>query len=164
MQSQSKTPAARPGFRAVLTPHRSLGKAGFIVLMSAVALVSFVAGMIFYAIGAWPVMGFFGLDVALVYAAFHTNYRSARTFELVELTEEGLALSKVATSGEATTWHFNPYWVRLDLSERPSGECALTLSSAGRTIRLARELSDPERRDFASALSRALAGWRGALR
>ena len=47
---------------------------------------------------------------------------------------------------------------------RPSGECALTLSSAGRTIRLARELSDPERRDFASALSRALAGWRGALR
>ena len=35
--------------------------------------------------GAWPVMGFFGLDVLLVYVAFKLNYRSGRLYETVEL-------------------------------------------------------------------------------
>ncbi len=57
-------------FSALLTPHRSLGPRGFMVLMSAVCLVSFGTGLLFYMIGAWPVMGFMGLDVALIYVAF----------------------------------------------------------------------------------------------
>ena len=66
-----------PGaFRALLTPHRSLGPTGFLVLMAALAGISFVTGLVFYLAGAWPVMGFFGLDVALVYLAFRLNYRS----------------------------------------------------------------------------------------
>ena len=36
--------------------------------------------------GAWPVIGFFGLDVALIYLAFKLNYRSGRLYETIELT------------------------------------------------------------------------------
>ena len=50
-------------FSATLTPHRSLGRTGFVILMLAVGGVSFVAGLVFLIAGAWPVFGFFGLDV-----------------------------------------------------------------------------------------------------
>ena len=60
-------------FSAVLTPHRSLGAVGFVVLMSLLSALSFAAGIMFYLIGAWPVVGFLGLDVLLVYLAFRAN-------------------------------------------------------------------------------------------
>ncbi len=66
-------------FRAVLLPHRSLGRKGFIALMLVVCLVSALTGLKFYQLGAWPVMAFFGLDVLLIYGAFRLNYRAART-------------------------------------------------------------------------------------
>ena len=33
--------------------------------------------MPFLLLGAWPVFGFFGLDVLLLYLAFRANYRAA---------------------------------------------------------------------------------------
>ena len=53
-----------PLFSAVMQPHRSLGRRGFVIVMLAVAGVSFVAGLVFLIAGAWPVTGVFGLDVA----------------------------------------------------------------------------------------------------
>src|SRR5574338_1098102 len=70
-------------FSATLTPHRSLGRVGFLVLMIVFGGVSFVAGMLFLAIGAWPVLGFFGLDVLLLYLAFRLNYWHAEAYEQV---------------------------------------------------------------------------------
>src|SRR3954452_10753057 len=80
--TESNAQTAREGafneptlFCALLTPHRSLGSVGFVVLMTVVAVVSFVGGVAFYLIGAWPVGGFFGLDALLIYWAFRVNYR-----------------------------------------------------------------------------------------
>ena len=67
----------------MITPHRSLPNVGFLVLMIAVGVVSFVAGMFFLMLGAWPVFGFFGLDVLLIYWAFRINYARAAAYELV---------------------------------------------------------------------------------
>ena len=64
-------------FAAVLTPHRSLGNIGFLVLMIVFGGVSFVSGIAFLMMGAWPIFGFFGLDVLLLYWAFRINYRRA---------------------------------------------------------------------------------------
>src|SRR5680860_283168 len=55
-------PNDTPQFSAVLTPHRSLGPKGFMVFMGLVSTVSFGTGLLFYMMGAWPVMGFMGLD------------------------------------------------------------------------------------------------------
>jgi uncharacterized membrane protein len=87
MNEKSDRTQAEPGaFHAVLTPYRSLRPAGFLVLMVALGAVSFVAGILFLVAGAWPVLGFFGLDVLLVYVAFRLNYRSGRLYETVNLT------------------------------------------------------------------------------
>ena len=68
-------------FDATLTPNRSLSPRGFAILMVAVCGVGCVAGLAFFLAGAWPVMGFFGLDVALIYLAFRISFRRAAMHE-----------------------------------------------------------------------------------
>ena len=147
-------------FSAVLTPHRSLGPKGFMVLMGAVCLVSFGTGLLFYMIGAWPVVGFMGLDVALLYVAFKLNFRALRLYETVDLTEDALTVTRVGPSGRAQSWSFNPYWVRLSLEPRLGRSSELSIASHGQRLVFANFLTDPEREDFASALSSALASAR----
>lgn len=153
--SGSKAPDASV-FRAILHPHRSLEPRGFLILMLTIGSVSFVSGMAFVLMGAWPVMGFFGLDVLLLYIAFKLNYRAARAYELVELTPRTLTLTQVSASGKSRSFEFNPYWVRVLFTERPDGGNHLRLASHGRELEFGRLLNDDERRDFADALRRAL--------
>ena len=80
-------PTAEPTlFSAIITPHRSLTATGFMVVMGLVGVISFAGGLFFFILGAWPVVGFLGLDVLLIYWAFQANYRSAAAFEQVTVT------------------------------------------------------------------------------
>ena len=151
-----QVPNDTPQFSAVLTPHRSLGPKGFMVFMGLVSTVSFGTGLLFYMMGAWPVMGFMGLDVALVYAAFRINFRALRIYETVDLTQDALTVTRVAPNGRAQSWRFNPYWVRLSLDERVGRMSELSLASHGKRLVLGSFLTDPEREDFAAALKAAI--------
>ncbi len=126
------------------------------VLMGAVCLVSFGTGLLFYMIGAWPVIGFMGLDVLLIYVAFKLNYRSGRLYETVDLTDDALTVMRVQPSGKAQAWRFNPYWVRVSLESRIGKSSVLSLASHGERLVFASFLSDYEREDFAEALHAAL--------
>jgi uncharacterized membrane protein len=152
---------AETSFAAILTPHRSLGRNGFAVLMTAVCLVSFCTGLLFYLIGAWPVVGFMGLDVALIYVAFKLNYRAARLYETVDLSPGVLTVTRVRPCGKAESWSFNPYWVRLSLEDRIGRSSELSIASHGKRLVFATFLTDPEREDFAHALDVALSAAKG---
>jgi len=143
-------------FDAILRPHRSLGPRGFFILMSAVVAVSFVAGVVFFAIGAWPVPGFLGLDVLLIYGAFRINYRAARRYETVRLNQAGLTVEAVDPKGRSTSWTFDPHWVRVTIDELETGSNRLVLSSHGRHLNVGSFLTPDERTDFADALRAAL--------
>src|SRR6185295_20002647 len=95
-------------FSATLTPHRSLGRAGFLILMLLFGGISFVTGLLFLVIGAWPVLGFFGLDVLLLYLAFRLNYWQAKAYEEVTVTPSMLKVRKVSHHGRAREWVLNP--------------------------------------------------------
>jgi uncharacterized membrane protein len=156
---------AEPGaFRALLTPHRSLKPAGFLAVMIALSGISFVTGLVFYLAGAWPVMGFFGLDVALVYFAFRLNYRSGRLYETVELTPARLTWTRVHPSGRREQFDCNPYWARVNLRQWPDGRTDLRIVSEGKEQALGRFLTDDERREFAETLKGALLDARGGAR
>ena len=71
-------PAEPPIFSAVITPHRSLSSTGFLIVMLCIGALSFASGVVFLILGAWPVFGFLGLDVLLVYWAFRANFRADR--------------------------------------------------------------------------------------
>ena len=146
-----------PIFSAVITPHRSLGHAGFVVLMVMVGGTSFVAGMVFLIAGAWPVLGFFGLDVLLIYWAFRVNYRAAAAYEQVTVTASELTVRKVSQHGQAREWSFNPLWVRLDREILDEfGLQRLFLVSRDRRLTIAGFLAPDEKEHFAAALSAAL--------
>lgn len=147
-------------FSAILLPHRSLSRKGFVTLMAIVGVIAFVCGVLFLSLGAWPVFGFLGLDVLLLYIAFRLNYRSGRMFEQVDLSTRELRITRVHPSGKAESWSFNPYWVRLVLEEREDGADVLSLTSHGRRLVFGDFLSDGEKKDFATALGNALSSQR----
>ncbi len=151
--SAAASTAKPPPFTAVLTPHRSLSPTGFLIVMAAIVTVSFIVGFAFMWMGAWPVVGFFGLDVALVYWAFKQNYRDGHASETIEVTPHQVRLTSYDPAGNASAIVFNTYWVRLALDERSDGRSILSLVNRSQRVRFADFLSDDERREFADVLS-----------
>ncbi|MEP7029629.1 MAG: DUF2244 domain-containing protein [Pseudolabrys sp.] len=144
-------------FSATITPHRSLGRTGFFFLMAAFGAVSFIAGIVFFVAGAWPVFGFLGLDVALLYWAFRLNYRHASAYEEVKVTPSALLVRKVSYRGRAREWVLNPLWVRLDkISHEEFGIERLLLVSRGKQLTIASFLGPDEKASFAKELGNAL--------
>jgi len=144
-------------FSATLTPHRSLGRTGFLILMLLFGGISFVTGMLFLVIGAWPVLGFFGLDVLLLYLAFRLNYWHAEAYGEVTVTPSVLKVRKVSHLGRAREWALNPLWVRLDKVELDEfGIDRLFLISRGRKLTIASFLGPDEKASFAKELAKAL--------
>lgn len=145
-------------FSALLTPHRSLNRTGFLLLMGFVGVVSFVAGCLFLSIGAWPVFGFFGLDVLAVYWAFKVNFHRATAYEEIAVTPSALHVRRVTHLGAVSEWTFNPLWVRLDVEgDDEFGVERLALVSRGRSLDIASFLGPGEKQSFANALTAALA-------
>jgi uncharacterized membrane protein len=151
-------PHAEPTlFSAIITPHRSLSGKGFLAVMALVGGLSFISGMFFFLLGAWPVVGFLGLDVLLVYWAFRANYRAAAAFEEVTVTPSELRLRRVSHRGKVAEWTLNPVWTQLDREKSEEfGLLKLFLVSRGRRLAVAGFLSPKERESFAAALSVAL--------
>jgi uncharacterized membrane protein len=144
-------------FSAVLTPHRSLSRAGFVMVMGIAGGMSFITGMVFLLAGAWPVFGFCGLDVLLLYWAFRMNYGQAKAYELVTVTPSELTVRQVSHRGRMREWTLNPLWVRLErVVHVEFGIERLFLISQGRRFAIAGCLGPQEKESFAIALSAAL--------
>jgi uncharacterized membrane protein len=144
-------------FSARLTPHRSLNRTGFLVLMGFLCAVSFVAGVAFLLMGAWPVFGFFGLDLLVIYWAFRVNFRSANASEEITLTPSELRVRRISHRGHVVEWVLNPLWVRLDQKTHAEfGIERLYLVSRGRHVAVGNFLGPDEKASFAKALMAAL--------
>jgi uncharacterized membrane protein len=153
----------RPFFERVLLPHRSLPSRNFHLLMGLLGLVSLAAGVGFVAVGAWPVIGFFGLDVGLVYLAFRLNYRTARQSETIRLADDTFTVERVSVRGERRNWRFQPFWVRVILEERRDTSNRLLVASHGRSLVIGDFVPPAARRELAVTLRDALTRWRNSL-
>jgi uncharacterized membrane protein len=139
-----------PIFEALLTPYRSLGRTGFTVLMA--ALIGF------WSIGAWPIFGFFGLDVLLIYLAFRWNYRSARAREEISVSRAALHIRQYAPSGKMTAHQFNPFWTRFRVARKPDiGITNMSVESCDKHVAIGSFLNPDDRENFATAFRAALA-------
>ncbi|MGQ7793072.1 DUF2244 domain-containing protein [Faunimonas sp. B44] len=147
-----------PIFSATLTPYRSLSPAGFGALMVFVGATCFGAGLLFWSIGAWPIMGFMGLDVLLVWLAFTLNYRAARAYEEIVVSRSELLIRKVSPRGRAREIRFNPSWVRLDVRRlEDEGVTRIEVLSRNERVPVAAFLNPDDRTSFATAFGAALA-------
>ena len=144
-------------FSALLTPHRSLNRTGFLVLMVFVTVLSFAAGTAFLLMGAWPVFGIFGLYVIAIYWAFRVNFRDAKATEEIRVTPSELRVRRVSHRGHVVEFVLNPLWVQLDQkTDAEFGIEKLYLLSKGRRLSIASFLGPEEKASFAKALAAAL--------
>jgi uncharacterized membrane protein len=150
-------------FERVLLPHRSLAPRGFRLMMLLLGLVSLAVGIGFVSVGAWPVCGFFGLDVAALYLAFRFSYRSARQREVLRLAGDDFTVERIGIYGERRLWRFQAFWLRVVLEERAQGASRLVIASHGRSLAIGDFLAPAMRRELAATLRAALARWRAAL-
>jgi uncharacterized membrane protein len=151
-------PSETPIFVATLRPHRSLSPRGFVVVMLALISCSFTAGLAFWSMGAWPIVGFFGLDILLVQLAFRLNYRQARAAEEIAVFHDRITVRSTSARGDTAEREFNPYWARLEVERHPeAGVTRVTIASHGKRLDIAGFLGPWERESFAQALSAALA-------
>lgn len=149
--------ADAPILQARLMPHRSLSPAGFAAVMALVGFISFVSGLAFWLRGAWPVAGFCGLDVAVMWCAFRANFRAARACEEIEVTFDEIRLTRVDARGNRVEWRCNPVWAGLDIDRHvDEGVTGLALRSRGQRQAIGAFLGPAERGAFAEVLAAAL--------
>jgi uncharacterized membrane protein len=148
---------AKPLFAATLTPHRSLTPTGKKVVIGLVAALALVPGIVFYVAGAWPVVGFMGLDVLAIWAALTISMRGGKAFEVVTLWPTSLELKKVDAKGGEEVLSFVPKTVKFvidrDYNERVT---ALWLKVDTKKIPLGAFLSADEKLSLSKVFGTAL--------
>jgi uncharacterized membrane protein len=144
-------------FVARLSPHRSLTAAHFKILLAVFAAASIITSLPFVLLGAWPVVGFMSLDVALLYLAFRANFNAARAYEQVRLTVLELRLARFSAQGQMAEWRFHPSWVRLEREEHSEfGTQRLALVSRGQSVEVGKFLGPAAKAAFAEEFTQAL--------
>ena len=157
-QKSNFTQDGKPVFAARLVPHRSLSRGGFVIVMLFVTVSCLLSGLVFLFAGAWPVMAFMGLDVALVWLAFTLNYRAARTSEEIAVWPHGLLVRQISPAGRILEHHFNPFSTRFQVSRHEEiGITRMHLQERNRGLDIGSFLNPPDRESFAVAFGRALA-------
>ena len=150
--AQPESPAIH--FATSLSPHRSLSPEGFKWLIRGAVAANLVIGLPMYFLGAWPVMGFMGLDVFLLWYMFKRSYLDARRSETLLLTDRELIVDRKSPDSEREEHRLDAYWLKVELGER------LVLSSRGQRVVIGRFLSPDERDHVADQLKAALAAMR----
>ena len=146
----------KPVLDIVLEPNHPLPTRWLLVIGAAVGFISFIAGMIFVAHGAWPVTPFLGADVLLLALAFRTVKRRARRREILSLTRECLILERIGPDGKSRREEINPYWLRVEHDDPESIGAPLALVTRGRRFVIGSFLGAEERAALAEALRVAL--------
>ena len=139
-----------------LWPYRSLSLRGFRVFMFILAsLMSIIAGG-FFLIGAWPVIGFLGAEILIVWFAFKMNYRAGQLVEKVEITPSYVQITRTNWRGYETQICLDSPWVRAELLEEQEHRPKLFLCAHAQKMEIGSFMPPVEKDALAKALNDAL--------
>ncbi len=147
-------------FDAVVYPHRSLGPRGFAIVMTVFCTGALLIGGAAYLMGAWPVVGFLGLDILAVWLFFKLNFRDAKRYEAIHLTRSTFTLTRVDPAGHAAETTLPSQWLRVSMEHVKRRTARLTASTHGRTVEIGWFLGPDEKQSLYDALRSALSGMR----
>ncbi len=137
-------------------PYRSLSKKGFKNLMFAVSFVFFSVGVFFWYIGAWPVFGFLGLDVLLLYYAFKINYKSGEIFETLKIIRDDFFITRNFPSGKKQMWKLEPYWTKVEIANPSKNQHNLIVKSKDKVVLLGSFLNYKDKKELGKKIELAL--------
>ncbi len=143
-------------FEALLYPHRSLTPSGYTLFFCLFCSFSLVISCYFFFLGAWPIVGFLGIDVLALYWAFRSSYKSAEIQERIQLTAQKLIVKRSRMEGEQQCWVFNPFWVQVLIDRTPAFGGQLCFREKGYDLVIGSFLTSQERYKFANDLNDVL--------
>lgn len=146
-----------PLFAALLTPHRSLNTRGIRIVVAVYAAFALIPGVYFFILGAWPVVGFLGLDAILLWWALSASRKSGDAFEEVTLWPDSLEVRHVSAKGRENHHAFNPFWVRLHVDKDYEQRVTrLALRNRQEELEIGAFLNPDDKASFASVFGQAL--------
>lgn len=143
-------------FRAMITPYRSLSPRGLRWLLAAIAAMGGLVSLRFWFLGAWPIVGFAVVEVALAAVMLWLNHRSGRDTELVTLHPDRVQIVRTVASGGREEKVLPSAWLTVSLQERPGRTPLLELCHRGQREEIAAALGEEEKRDLAAAIRQAV--------
>lgn len=154
---QIDDPLDPPLFRAILRPHRSLSERGILVVTLLAGILALIPGLAFFLMGAWPIVGFMGLDVLLLYWALTWSKQGEKQYEEVGLWRDAIRIRKVDMKGRAKEIELNPFWVRLTTKLNAEDEVdSMHLIAKKQRIALGEFLNPADKTSFAHAFGQEL--------
>jgi uncharacterized membrane protein len=102
--------------------------------------------------GAWPILPFAGVEMAVLYLAFRYMDRHAADYERITIRGDNVAV-EVHEGRKVTRLELNRCWAQVICAGDGS---RLALRSHGREIEVGRHLCNAERSDMARELAREL--------
>jgi uncharacterized membrane protein len=141
---------------AVLEPPRSLSARGFNRVMMILGGLSLFSSAVFLTLGAWPVVGFLGLEILAVWLVFNWSFRSQTARTYVRVTADAVDVRKVDGWGRERHARVSAFFARVELDRTASGPNALRLATSARAYALGEHLTPRERESFARRLTQAI--------
>ncbi len=145
---------------AVLTPHRSLSKRGFVILLMVLAAYNLLVAGFLLAIGAFPAPIFLGLDFLAVFIAFRVSYGRARLTERVQVTADLVRVLHEGRGKPRTVWSSPTAFTRVEVDQRGEHEARVHLRLSRRGLIIGDGLGPDARTAFAAQLETAIAAAR----
>jgi uncharacterized membrane protein len=157
MSANRSPPAlATPLFEATIVPHRSLSTRGLAVALGLLGTLSCLSMTLMWWLGAWPVVGFSGVEITLAILLIRLHGRPPRQAEMLLLSAEALRIVRIDGRGRRHERVLAPAWLNVVLEERAGRVPALLLAARGRREEVGAQLGEAAKRDLARALARAL--------
>ena len=138
-----------------LWPYRSLSLRGFRILIAVLASLMSVIGLGFYLLGAWPVVGFLGLEIFIVWYAFKWNYRSGQLLETVAITAQQVNITRTDWRGRSKTICLKGVWIKAELDKKEKKMCRLYLRQHAKKLEIGAFMPPAEKPSLAVALNAA---------
>jgi uncharacterized membrane protein len=139
-----------------LSPNRSGTLRSVYIIVGLLLCVFIPIGLVFSLLGAWPIFGFMGVELGLLYLAFRCNQKDSRAYERLSLNNNSLVVERHDPWRGYESWSFQPQWSQVKLDQSNEYETNLTLNSKGKHLAFGIYLTSNEKSDVADLLLTAL--------
>jgi len=141
---------------AVLEPPRSLTTRGLNRVMLILGAFSAVFSLGFLLVGAWPVVGFLGAEILVLWLVFQWSFRAQTARTYVRVTAEEVDVRKVDGWGRERRASMASHFARVEFDRTATGPNALRLATSRTAYPLGEFLTPRERETFARRLMQAI--------
>jgi uncharacterized membrane protein len=145
----------RAGFSLTLKRNCSISPAGLLCVFAALSLAAVAIGIGFAIAGAWLILPFAGLEVAMLGVAFVLYARRAADYERIELARGRLTV-EVTEAARTARYEIDPRRARVLLEKDEGYGARVLLRGAEEELEIGRHLDALARVQFAAELARRL--------